>query len=263
MIDFPGYTETNDQQQRTSCWQRKALQEGVPVAYPQGTGLPLSFSAGDYCCDTGVFPPRDDVQFAKDVAAKVKGMLHAGASTWKVYASGLSNGGALAHNLACEATQEFQGIAAVSQTFAKKPGHVCLDGNESRMPIIDFRAIGDTVIPYHGGPSGPTLWTESWLSAAESRQAWSATLGCRSTQPTSVVYKNRIATVYTGPTSGPDMEQYTHCERMDCNTPFVQCSIVSGHVLYNNATAAGIDVCDAAWKFFGEKSAVWNGPLLP
>lgn len=81
---------------------------------PAWQRLPGLVAAGAYCCGD---KNRPDVQFAEDVVADVKRRI--GVATWKAYASGLSNGGAVAHNLGCEANDVFDGIAPVSQTFAK------------------------------------------------------------------------------------------------------------------------------------------------
>lgn len=242
VLDFHGYGSSKSNQMDASCWKDKAIASGFVVAYPNGTGFPVSFSAGDYCCDESpVRPVRDDVAFAKDVASAVKTLLHPGASAWKVYASGLSNGGALAHEIACTGTDAFAGVAAVSQTFTRKPGHRCLDGR-APIPVFDVRATQDSVIPYPGGPSLATLYATSWLSANESRQRWFDELKCAASAP--------VRKDYAGG---------SYCLRMACPTPFVQCTIEGPHVLYDRAREHGIDVCEAAWEFFGEQP----GQLLP
>lgn len=236
VLDFHGYGSSKSNQMSASCWKDKAIATGFVVAYPNGTGFPVSFSAGDYCCDTSpVRPPRDDVAFAKDVAANVKTLLHPGAGAWKVYASGLSNGGALSHEIGCAGTDTFAGIASVSQTFSRKPDHRCLDGR-APIPVFDVRATQDDVIPYAGGPSLATLYATSWLSAAESRTRWFNELKCGAVAP--------VRKDYAGG---------SYCLRMSCPTPFVQCTIEGPHVLYDRAREHGIDVCDAAWEFFGEQ----------
>jgi len=259
VVDYHGYGNNKSNQMEGSCWKGKALAAGFVVAYPHGTGFPTSFSAGDYCCDTGLFPQRDDVAFAKSVVGKVKALLHPASPYWRVYASGLSNGAAVAHNLACEATDTFDGIAAVSQTFAKKPGRACLNGRPP-VPVIDFRAKCDTVIPYCGGTSAATLWGEDYLSAAESRAEWAEELHCSTAAP--------LTKAYGGSSS---------CDRLhSCDADYVQCTIwqspcttrgnticaidteppvapLGDHSLYKTAAAHGIDVCEAAWEMFGEQ----------
>ncbi|HEY6881187.1 MAG TPA: hypothetical protein VI299_24340 [Polyangiales bacterium] len=236
VVDFHGYGSSKSNQLEASCWKDKAIAGGFAVAYPNGTGFPVSYSAGDYCCDASpVRPPRDDVMFAKQVVADAKSLLSTPTSHWKAYASGLSNGGALAHEIGCAGTDVFAGIAAVSQTFTRKPGHACLDGR-APIPVLDVRAKHDDVIPYAGGPSLATFYTGVWLSADESRARWAEELQCSAAAP-----------------QRKDYAGGSYCLRMTCPTPFVQCTIEGKHVLYDTAREHGIDVCDAAWEFFGEQ----------
>jgi len=245
VLDFHGYGSSKANQMGASCWKEKAFAAGFVVAYPNGTGVPASFSAGDYCCDLSLGLQRDDVQFSRDVVAEIETILgdDAGYAVdpggWKRYASGLSNGGAMAHELACEANDLFDGVAPVSQTYSKRPGNSCLEPGETPIPVIDFRALGDETIPYGGGKSVLTLKTTSWLSADESRQAWAEALGCDSTPPSAEKY-----------------EGLTRCERLHgCAAEFVQCSIDGKHRAYSFAEETGLNICDAAWEFFGEQSS--------
>lgn len=237
VVDFHGTGSNKANQLRSSCWKDKAIDAGIVVAYPNGTGIPSSFSAGDYCCNTKIGPPMDDVAFTRLVVQTAQTIV--GAGDWRVYASGLSNGGAMAHELACEATDLIDGIAAVSQTFTKKPGSVCLSEGERAIPVIDFRATRDRVIPYEGGKSLATLFTRRWLSAEESRLRWEAELMCTG-EPTRVD-ANGAGTSY--------------CLHMECETPFAQCTIEGDHVPYADARDEGLEICETAWTFFGEQAA--------
>jgi poly(3-hydroxybutyrate) depolymerase len=78
----------------------------------------------------------------------------------------------VAYNLACEASQVFDGVAPVSQTFSKSTpaGSVCLFAGERHLPVVDFRGINDSLIPYDGGLRLVTF--EDWLSAKESLRRW-------------------------------------------------------------------------------------------
>ena len=244
VLDFHGYGSSKSNQMGASCWKKKALTTGFVVAYPNGTGVPTSFSAGDYCCDLTLGLQRDDVQFSRDVVAEIEAILGedpgyaVDPNGWKRYASGLSNGGAMAHELACEANDLFHGVAPVSQTYSKRPANSCLEPGETPIPVIDFRALDDNTIPYAGGLSWPTLFATRWLSAEDSRLAWAEALGCDSTPPSTKKYGGS-----------------TRCERLHgCAAEFVQCSIDGEHVAYTFAEETGLDICDTAWEFFGEQS---------
>lgn len=243
VVDFHGTFASKSNQMRNSCWRQKAIEVGAVVAYPNGTGFPRSFSAGDYCCQTKIGPATDDVAFTRRVVDKAKDML--AAARYHIYASGLSNGGAMSHELACEATDVFDGIAAVSQTFTKLPGTVCIDDSETPVPVLDFRGRHDDVIPYDGGTSWKTLFVQDWLSAAESLARWQEELECSGGERTRTSF---------------DPDDNTYCDRVHgCLAPLVQCTLDTGHVLYDDARLFGLDICDAAWEFWGEQ----EGQLLP
>lgn len=235
VVDFHGTGSTKRGQFNASCWKGKAAEVGALVAYPNGTGFPRSFNAGEYCCNTKIGPALDDVAFTRRVVATVEALVSESAT--RIYASGLSNGGAMSHELACEANDLFDGVAPLSQTFTKRPGSVCIDSAETPIPVLDFRATDDLVIPYNGGLSLATAFTVNWLSAEESRQRWATELTCG--PETTRLDFNAAGTSY--------------CLRMEgCAADFVQCTIDGPHVAYTAANGDGLNVCDTAWEFFGE-----------
>lgn len=265
VLDFHGYGMVKAVQRDASCWRDTAQRDNLLVVYPQAVGFPPAFFAGDYCCYISVdLTPRDDVQYARDIVAQMSRLapkLGIDGSSIRSYASGLSNGGAMAHELACEANDLFGGVAAVSQTFTKEPGNSCIESDETPIPVLDVRGRHDTMIPYDGGPSLSTLYSEDWLSAEESRQRWREALDCG---PYVTV------TNYDNETSGRYLDSYfrlaqpflkvaeqdtSFCVTMEgCRADFVQCSINSGHSPYAAAAASGVDVCAAALQMFGEYS---------
>ena len=244
IVDYHGYGSSKSNQIAASCWKDLAKREKVLVAYPHGTGFPVSFSAGDYCCTSLVQPRRDDVEFARQVVADVRQRALSPSASLKVYASGLSNGGAVAHNLACEANDLFDGIAPVSQTFAKNTpsGSVCLSPGERHIPIVDFRALSDSLIPYQGGFSWLTLG--SWLSAGESLRRWAVEHRCTLDQGAPV-----IDATWRGSSGQSYCQHYAGCA-----SDLVQCSIDGEHILYSAADSAGLNVCEVAWDVFQSAS---------
>ncbi|MBL4795077.1 MAG: hypothetical protein JKY24_06170 [Pseudomonadales bacterium] len=230
VVDFHGYGSAKSNQVSASCWKDKAREEGFIVAYPHGTGFPNSFSAGDYCCFSFA-PARDDVQFPKDIVADVKSMLNIDAS--RVYATGLSNGGAVSHHLGCKATEVFTGVAPVSQTFAKRNWENCLGEGVESIPVVDFRAKDDGVIPYANSPL--------WISAALSAEKWANTLQC-DVDPQS----GEFITAPYGPVTSPYGQECV--EFQGCTSSLVQCGLNdAGHVPYYTSAT---NVCDTAWDFF-------------
>jgi poly(3-hydroxybutyrate) depolymerase len=78
----------------------------------------------------------------------------------------------VAHNLGCEASEVFDRVAPVSQTFSKNTpaGSICLFAGERHLPVVDFRGINDSLIPYDGGLRLVTF--DAWLSAKASLRRW-------------------------------------------------------------------------------------------
>ena len=237
VVDFHGYGAAKSNQVSASCWKDKAREKGFIVAYPQGTGFPTSFSAGDYCCYSPIRPARNDVEFSKEVVEHVQDRLSIDSS--KVYATGLSNGGAVSHHLGCKATEVFNGVAPVSQTFAKVQWDECLENGAESIPVIDFRAKDDLVIPY----DFPLIWITAKLSA----EKWANTLQCDVDQQTGEF----ITTPY-----GPDTSEHgQECvEFQGCTSSLVQCGLNdAGHVPYYSSAT---NVCDTAWDFFEEQPSI-------
>ena len=65
----------------------------------------------------------------------------------RVYAAGMSNGGAFASGLACDSARTFGAIASVSGLAP------CRSGGPA-VPVIAFHGTADPIYPYDGGPLG-------------------------------------------------------------------------------------------------------------
>jgi polyhydroxybutyrate depolymerase len=91
----------------------KADEAGFIVVQPDGTGSPVSWNAGDACCEPANSDDVDDVGFMKAIAAEVATL--ACIDDRRIYAMGMSNGGYLSHRLACE---ESDFVAAIGPVVA-------------------------------------------------------------------------------------------------------------------------------------------------
>ena len=93
--------------------QAKADEAGFIVAFPNGySKLPggkfATWNAGG-CCGDARDRQVDDVGFARAVVAAVQARWRVDAG--RVFATGMSNGGMLAHRLACDAADVFRAVA--------------------------------------------------------------------------------------------------------------------------------------------------------
>jgi len=109
---------------------------GYIVVEPSGTGMnpddPVSWNAGEACCNPPERDHVDDVGFVAEVIDRVFAQLCI--DERKVYASGMSNGGYLSHRLACELPRRIAAIAPVSGSFSQEL--VCVDGRA--MPVVQI-----------------------------------------------------------------------------------------------------------------------------
>jgi polyhydroxybutyrate depolymerase len=129
-------------------WRAKSEQEGFIVAFPNGTSrLPrqhlATWNAGE-CCGYARDQEIDDVGFVKQVIADIERQVNIDAG--KIFATGMSNGGMLAHRLACEMADTFKAVASVAGTDNTK------SANPSRaISVLHIHARDDTHVLFDGG----------------------------------------------------------------------------------------------------------------
>jgi polyhydroxybutyrate depolymerase len=213
VIDLHGFGANSEQQFAISGWNAKADEQGFMLVHPRG--VDASWNGGSSCCGPAQEASLDDEGFMRAIAAR---MVSEGCvDPARVYATGLSNGGALAHLLACRAADVFAATAPVSM------GNDTLPCEPSRpISVIMFRGIHDDLVPYDGGPF-PSAQSDfdRWLALNGcGGELEPATRGCRSS---------------------------TQCEQ---DVDVTLCSIEGGHVLYAEALEQGAPVPDIAWAAF-------------
>lgn len=172
VLDMHGSGSTALQQEELSGMDATSDQHGFLVAYPQGlitSGTGFDWNVPGQPLVGGGFPPpgaADDVAFLTDLVAALgdRYCIDAG----QVYATGLSGGGRMASQLACDAAGTFAAVAPVAGLRFPSP---CAD--TSAVPVVAFHGTADPVDPYDG--NGQAYWTYSVPTAA---QRWAAHDGC-------------------------------------------------------------------------------------
>ncbi|MFT3663424.1 alpha/beta hydrolase family esterase [Piscinibacter sp.] len=125
----------------------KSDRTGFVVVFPNGVGALgdelATWNAGR-CCGQAKEKNIDDVGFIRLVVSNLKRQLKIDPE--RVYATGMSNGGMMAHRLACEAPDVFRAVAAVAgtdNTVACSP--------QRPVSVLQIHARDDDHVPFDGG----------------------------------------------------------------------------------------------------------------
>jgi polyhydroxybutyrate depolymerase len=217
VIDIHGFRSPAGPQSRLSGWREKSDEVGFIVVYPMG--LDLSWNAGSLCCGPSQANGVDDEGFMRALVAKMG--LQASIDSKRVYATGISNGGAMAHMLACRDADLFAATAPVSMGNGTNP---CQPTRP--ISVVMFRGTRDVSVPYDGG---------EFPSAQADFDQWKSLNGCTGEPATA----HGICQTYAGCSAGVEV---------------TLCTIDSGHVLYADAVTQGAAVPDVAWEAFARQA---------
>mgnify|MGYP000857561777 CR=1 FL=1 len=97
------------------------------------------------CCRT-----VNDVLFVSDMADLLQSQYNI--DSMQVYGAGLSNGGMMAYELACNPGSKIAAIASVAGTVIKSRLETCIP--DRAVPILEIHGTNDPYVPYDGKISG-------------------------------------------------------------------------------------------------------------
>lgn len=117
----------------------KAEEAGFLVLQPDGIGSPSSWNGGDRCCSPANTEGVDDVGFIDALVQHTMDQLCI--DERRVYATGMSNGGYLAHRIACEFPDRIAAIAPVVGSLSREL--VCADGRG--VPVLQLSGGADSL----------------------------------------------------------------------------------------------------------------------
>ncbi len=163
------------------CLDAMANERGYAVVSPDGTGQrPLRDvrtwnGGGTRYCASGQACARDidDIGYTDDLIAQVAAAIPI--ETKRIHATGISNGGAMSHRLACERPELVASIVPVSgaNQFADDGG-AC-----GAVPVLHIHGTLDPAWLFEGGEGGIDAGIKT--SVAETMAGWSARNGCEAT----------------------------------------------------------------------------------
>ncbi|MBX3196851.1 MAG: alpha/beta hydrolase fold domain-containing protein [Labilithrix sp.] len=143
------------------------------VALPEGTKDALKnqfWNASDACCDfaqTGV----DDVAYLKALIADMKSRFNVDAK--RVYVVGHSNGGFMAHRMACELSAEIAGIVSLAGAAYADPAKCAAS---QPVAVLQVHGDADETVSYAGGTL--VAGAGAYPSAKATVATWAEKNGC-------------------------------------------------------------------------------------
>ena len=238
VLDFHGWTSDPAAQRSLSGFNALSDSVGFIVAYPEGydpNGSQRSWNAG-ICCDPARAAGLDDVALARAIVADVQGQ--ASIDPARIYATGLSNGGAMAHRIACAAADLFAAASSIACPLLIEPFGDCQPVRP--VPILHFAGLTDQVVPYNGGQS--QVFPQLILPSSPGSFAyWSQTDGCGNGPPEVVEDLGNGASCQTH-TACAAGAQVGFCS--------IHGTLYFGHVIYSNSD--GLNVAQRAWSFMSQ-----------
>jgi polyhydroxybutyrate depolymerase len=147
-----------------------ADEDGFVVAFPDGYDRQWNDGRGTTApAQAGV----DDVAF-------VSALIDHAVARWsvdprRVYVTGMSNGGMMAHRIGCELAARVAGIAPVAGTLPERSAAGCAPARP--IPVVMFHGTDDGLVPYGGGAVRTTTLGRV-LSAPDTLARWAALDRC-------------------------------------------------------------------------------------
>jgi polyhydroxybutyrate depolymerase len=140
VFDFHGYGSSAVQQMAYGDFRALANRDGFLIVAPDGVG-----DGGNRHFNFGVQPSAgDDVAFTLAILDQVEGRYCVEAR--RVYAAGMSDGGAMTSGLACRAADRFAAFGPVAVVLYSP---LCAPGRP--VAIAAFMGTADPVVPFNGG----------------------------------------------------------------------------------------------------------------
>jgi len=177
VFSFHGFLSNPTSHSLITNWHSLADEEGFLVVYPQGTGFPQRWDAGETWGASDV----DDVQFFVDMVDDLSAIAAVDQS--RIYVNGLSNGSGMTVHIACQAAGRVAAIGSVAGAIVSME-----DCSPSRpVPAMAFHGTSDPIVKYEGGDleewllrwaAGLTDAPSYFLGAEEWTAAWAESNGC-------------------------------------------------------------------------------------
>lgn len=167
VFDFHGYGSSGAQQMAYGDFKPLAERDTFLIIAPDGQGGSRHFNL------TGEAGLQDDVAMVNALLDHIEATFCV--DTTRVYATGMSDGGAMSSTLACRAPDRFGAFGPVA-VMVYVPG--C--GGQRTESIVSFMGTADPVVPFNGGKIS-CCGHATIAAAPDSMAGWAAHDGCNAT----------------------------------------------------------------------------------
>jgi polyhydroxybutyrate depolymerase len=230
------------QMERSTRFSDLADREKFVVVYPDGIGRYWNDGEREAASTT-----TDDIGFMRAMIADVKKLANINAA--RIFATGISNGGAMSSRMGCEMSDVIRGIAPVANTMKVDIAAACKPSKP--VAVVEFHGTEDHIVPYNGGrimllgrPRGRVISTKQFS------EFWAQHDGC---DPTALVKEL--------PDVAHDNTSVTKNEFQHCKAPVVFYSIAGGgHAwpsgverkfrIVPSVQTHQVDATELIWQFF-------------
>ena len=178
VIDLHGYGFNSTEHRRISDFDVITNDENAVVLYPDA--LDFSWNSG-WCCGESADKGRNDLEFIiemVDIAINYHNI-----DSKRIYATGWSNGCAMAQALANKASSIFTAVGCMSFYLLQLP-----DDDYSPIPIIELHGTFDLVVPYVSDANGGLIYgqfpsPQTASGAIQNLNNWKDMNGCNGQVP--------------------------------------------------------------------------------
>jgi polyhydroxybutyrate depolymerase len=174
LLAFHGGTGTAMGMAASSQLAKFAQERQIYAVFPEGSGTLQTFNGGA-CCGTAQSQNVDDVAFTRAVIADVR--ANYGIDAARIYATGFSNGGIMAHRLACGLADQLAGVAPVGGASGEFDGagtryYTCSPARP--ITVLHIHATNDRNYPYAGGIGSDGISTTNFYGVDATITNWIA-----------------------------------------------------------------------------------------
>jgi polyhydroxybutyrate depolymerase len=218
VIDLHGFMSSAMGERYASGIVDVAGADGAITVFPEGVSNSWNAGSSVYgeCCGLAEAMGIDDVGFLRTMIAKIK-VDYAMVDSRRVYVTGISNGCAMAHRLAAEASDVVAAGACTALYLLTEQASL-----PRPVSFTEIHGIQDSVVSYAA--------SSKWTGAQANFQRWARFNNCTGTP------------VKTSLTANSYLEEYSSCA---AGTKVKLYSIKSDHLTYSNTD--GVNVARLTW----------------